>query len=411
MAEVNIKTNLKLFPWQLQVLHELKDSWKGYIHVIKSKRQVGKSVLLQILLLQTAITRSGTTSILLSPTLDQARKIFNACKTVIHPTKLYYRHSDTLLFLKLTNGSEILFKSAEQREALKGYTVTGIYCVDEAAYVPDDIFYDTMAWVNVSQAPVVICSTPFHKTGFFYKYYTLGTQNGNKVFSYNWSAFDTSELLPPEKLEQYRREFPASKFKTDYLGEFLDNEGGVFGNYAGIINDKYEPDRNCYMGVDWGTGQEQDSTSVCVFNDKNQMIGIHSFNDMDETKTIECIIELIKRYKPLKIMVEWNSIGIVFYGLLDKAIKKAGLRVMLLKFITTNESKERIINNFQVLQQRNEVQILNNPTLLTQMDMFEMKLNKNNKRTYNAHNGYHDDCIMSMLIALECMNFGSYCVR
>ena len=411
MAEIVVKSNLKLYPWQTQVLNELKNSWRGYIHVIKSKRQCGKSILLQTILLQTAINRSKTTSILLSPTIEQARKIFNSCKAVIQPTKIYARHNDTQLFLKLANGSEILFKSAEQKVGLRGYTVTGVYCVDEAAYIPDDIFYETMAWVNVSQAPVIICSTPNHKTGFFYKYYSLGQENGNKIFSYNWSEFDTSELLPDEKLEQYRKEFPASKFKTDFLGEFLDNEGGVFGNYSDIINNNFTKGHNCYFGIDWGTGSNQDETAIAVFNSEREMIALYHFSDKDETQTINYIIDLMKQYQPLKCMVETNSIGAVFYGLLDKAIKNNGLPVMLLKFTTTNESKERIINHFQVLMQNKQVQILDDSTLKVQLDMYEMKTTNNGKHTYNAANGYHDDCIIAMLLALECINKGTYVIR
>lgn len=411
MADVVIKSNLKLYPWQLQVINNLKESWKGYTHVIKSKRQVGKSILLQSLLLQTAINKAKTTSIFLSPTLEQARKVFNACKNVLQPTKLYNKHNDLQLYIRLRNGSEILFKSAEQGNGLRGYTVTGILCIDEGAYIPDDIFYEVLAWVNVSQAPVIICSTPNHKTGFFYKYYCLGLENGNKIFSYDWSAFDTSALLTDEKLEQYRKEVPPAKFKTEFLGEFLDNEGGVFGDYSGIINNNYGTEGNCYFGIDWGTGQGQDETAIAVFNDERQMMALYHFSDKDETQTIDYIINLIKKYQPLKVQVETNSIGAVFYGLLDKAIKANDLPVMLLRFTTTNESKERIINQFQVLQQNKQVTILDNNTLKVQMDMYEMKTNANGKRTYNAANGYHDDCIIAMLLALDCITKGTYVIR
>lgn len=395
MADVVIKSNLVLFDWQKQVIRELRQSGRGYTHVIKAKRQVGKSTLMQVLLLDAAISKSKSVSICLSPTIEQARKVYKGVKDVIKASKIYSKHNENTLYLQLTNGSEILFKSAEQKVGLKGYTVTGIMCVDEAAYIPDDVFYDCLAWVNVSQAPVVMVSTPFHKTGFFYKYYQLGLENGNKVFSYDWAAFDTSALLPDDKLEEYRKQVPAAKFRTDFLGEFLDNEGGVFGDYSAILSNNFETTGNCYFGIDWGSGQGQDETAIAVFNSNKQMIGLFHFNDKDETQTISYIIELIKQYKPLKIQVESNSIGAIFYGLLDKAIKANSLPVMLLKFVTTNESKERLINNFQVAMQNRTVQILDNHTLKVQMDMYEQKINQNGKRTYNAASGYHDDCIIA----------------
>ena len=409
--KVKVTSNLRLYDWQKQVIRELNNNWKGWIHVVKSKRQCGKSIMLETILVQTAINKSRSVSICLSPTLEQARKVFKEVKAVLQPTKIYERHNDLQLNITLTNHSQIIFKSAEQKVGLKGYTVTGVFCVDEAAYIPDDIFYDTLAWVNVSQAPIVICSTPFHKTGFFYKYYNLGFENNSKVLSYNWSEFDTSALLPAEKLEQYRKELPPAKFKTEFLGEFLDNEGGVFGDYSDIISNKYEKDLNCYFGIDWGRGTGNDDTAIAIFNSNRQMIGLHHFNDKDETATINYIVDLIRKYKPLKIQVEENSIGEIFYGLLDKAIKAAGIQVMLLKFLTTNESKERLINNFQVLQQKKEVTILDSSTLKIQMDMFEMKVNQNGKHIYNAATGYHDDCIIAMLLALDCINKGVYVIR
>lgn len=411
MNEVRITSNLKLYEWQLQVLRELRTHWKGYFHVVKAKRQVGKSVLIETLLLKTAIENPNTDSFLLTTTLDQARKLFNEIKDVVINTPIYRKHNDIQLYIAFKNSSVIHFKSAEQKEALRGYTCSGIFCVDEAAYIPDEVFYKTLAWCNVSQAPIVICSTPAFKTGFYYKYYTLGFENDTKIISYDWSQFDTSMLLPDETLERYRKQLPATQFKTDYLGEFLDNEGGIFGNFGDIISDDYTPNLNCYMGIDWATGVGGDETAVCLFNSNKEMTALYHFNDKDETQTISYIIELIKCYKPLKVQVETNSIGQVFYGLLDKRIKAEKLPVMLLKFNTSNESKEKLINNFQVAIQNNQVQILNDSMLQIEMSMYQMKLTSTGKKSYNAASGYHDDCIIAMLLAFDCINKGVYLIR
>lgn len=411
---INLGSNL--LKWQKDVVKGVQAHGKGYYHVVKSKRQCGKSTLLQFLLLQAACNNIKSVSICLSPTLEQGRKIFNEVKKMIEQEpRLYHKHNEVNLYISLKNGSVIYFKSAEQGDSLRGYTVTGIYCVDEAAFIKDDVFYETLPWVNVSKAPVVIFSTPKHKTGFFYKYFTEGLEgrleDDCKIKSYDWAKYDTSALLSPETLENQSKILPRDIFRTEYLGEFMDNESGVFGDYSEIIKTPLQSSSNCYMGIDWGSGQGQDETAVCIFNSNNEMVGLHHFSDKDETETINYIIELMKKYKPLRCQVETNSIGQVFYGLLDKAIKANRLPVMLLRFITTNESKERLINNFQVAMQNKTVSILNDNTLCTQLDMYEMKLSKNNKRTYNAASGYHDDCIIAMLLAFDCISKGNYCIR
>lgn len=411
MAEVVVKSNLKLYEWQLQVVRELKTHYHGYFHVIKAKRQCGKSVLLETLILKTALEKNGSKSFMLSTTIEQARKVFNELKEVAMKTPLYKKHNDVQMTLRFKNGSEVFFKSAEQRDGLRGYTCTGILCIDEAAYIQDDIFYKCLAWCNVSQAPIVIVSTPAFKTGFFYQYYMLGYESNTKVISYNWSEFDTSALLPPETLEMYRRQLPMAQFKTEFLGEFLDNEGGVFGSFDDVLSETFAPGLNLYMGIDWATGTNNDETAIALFNSEREMVALFHFNDKDETQTIAYIVDLIKRFKPLKVQVETNSIGQVFYGLLDKRIKAEKLPVMVLKFNTSNESKERLVNNMQVAIQNHSVSILKDSWLMLQLTMYQMKLSPTGKKTYNAASGYHDDCIIAMLLAFDCISKASYVIR
>ena len=367
--------------------------------------------MLQMLLLRTAVENPNTTSICLSPTLEQARKIYKDLVAGIGNSPVYKKSNDQRLAIYLSTGSEILFKSAEQKEALRGFTVTGIYCIDEAAYIPDEVFNITVAWTNVHRPPILICSTPRYKAGFFYKYYMLGLEDGNKVISYDWSEYDTSALLDAETLEDYRKTLPRDVFKTDFLGEFLDNESGVFGDYDPILSDSYSTEGNCFFGVDWGTGNNQDETAIAIFNDSRQMIGLHHWSDKDETQTIQEIVKLVKQYKPLKVQVETNSIGKVFWGLLDKAIKAEHLPVMLIGFNTSNTSKQRLVNTLQVAIQNKDISLLNDKDLCTQLSMYESKVSTSGKLTYNAAAGYHDDLIIATMLALDCITKANYCIR
>ena len=406
---IRVSANIKLYPWQQDTVFGIEQNWKRSIHVVKSMRQVGKSTLLTLLLIRTAVERNKTVSICLSPTLDQARKLYRSIKNILQPTKLYRRHNDLNLVIETKNSSEIYFKSAEQGDNLRGYTVTGIYVVDEASFIKDDIFYSTLPYVNVSGAPIVIVSTPLYRQGFFYKYYCLGLENGNRVFSYDWSSYDTSALLPPEKLEEYRHSLPPQTFKSEYLGQFLDADGGVFGNFSAVLNNNYNKENQLlYMGIDWGSGQGQDSTAIAIFNSDREMVKLFHFNDKDETQTIDYIVGLIKEYRPLKVLCESNSIGTVFYGLLDKAIKAEALPVMLLKFTTTNESKERIINSLIVYIQNKQVQLLDDPELVIEMEMYQMKVTSNGHRVYNAASNFHDDCVIATMLGIEAITKGTY---
>lgn len=406
---INVQS-VRLFPWQKDVALSIFDHWKGTIHTVKSKRQVGKSIMLEQILLKTATEKRCSESFVVSPTTAQATKIFNELLKAIRHTKLYRSHNASQLVITFYNSATIYFKSAEQRDNLRGYTVTGILCIDEAAYISDDVISDILPWVDANQAPVVLTSTPLGRQGLFYKFFQEGVEDGcDKYFAYDWAKYDTSDLLTAERKEFYRKTLPKQKYITDILGEFLDGDSAIFGEYGDVMTNNVNPlNRSFYFGIDWGSGVGGDETAIAIFNSEKQMVGLVHFNDKDETQTIDAIIQLCREYKPLKITVETNSIGRVFFGLLDKALKANGLHIALRGFTTTNDSKERIINELQVCIQNKEITLVDDANLQTQLSMYEMKISSNGKRIYNAKSGYHDDMIIATAIALHSIHSGNY---
>lgn len=410
---MNVKLGIELFQWQKDVLSNLLQNWKGSVHTIVSRRQCGKSILLEVILLHTAIQRPKTTSFLVCPTLEQSLKQFKEIKDAVIGTKLYKSHNEVRQQLELVNGSKIICKSVASGDNLRGFTCTGILCCDECAYWYEEIFYTILPWTNVSQCPIILTSTPNGKSGFFYEYYQRGLENNNRCYSYKWSDeyYDMSALLPPEKLEEYRKTLPPNKFKTEYMAEFLSNESSVFGDYSACISDEPIDYENVILSVDWGTGGGKDYTAVTILSTDCKVVEIVAFNDRDELQTINTIINLINKYKPLKVVVEENSIGKVFYGLLDKAIKANSYKPYLVRFLTTNASKERIINNLQVRIQNKEITFPNDKRLLIQLDNYELKINSNNTHIYNAASGFNDDILMSLMIGVDSLSRGSYALR
>lgn len=267
---------------------------------------------------------------------------------------------------------------------------------------------------DVHKAKVVLASTPRFRAQTFYEYFMEGINNRGNIITHDWAGFT---LLSPEKLEFYKKSLPENLFRNYYLGEFTDFGSGVFGDISRCISSDYiEPYKgsiansgvDCYFGIDWGTGTGSDETAVTVFNSKKQMIHIEGFNDLDETQTIERIAKLVKQFQPRKVLVELNSIGRVFYGLLQKKISSLGLNTSIIGFNTTNESKAKLVNNFQVAIQNQEVTILPDEKLIYQLNMFESKPTQNGKVTYAAAKNTHDDRVLSMLLAFNCIQSGSY---
>ena len=164
----------KLTPWQEDVWNALENSrGSGKVFIVKAKRQVGKSILAAIELIKFAIEKPSI-NIIIEPTLTQSRRVFKDIQRWIEPSNLVETFNTSLLEIKFKNGSEIIFKSAEQRDRLRGYTVTGLLVIDEAAFITDDVIDIVFPWVDANNAPVLLISTPLFKSGRFYTLYITG---------------------------------------------------------------------------------------------------------------------------------------------------------------------------------------------------------------------------------------------
>lgn len=367
------------------------------------------------LLLYVTINNRNACSIFVEPTVKQARKVFREVRKAVENTPICVSANESTLDITFSNGSQILFISGESDiSALQGFVCSngGVLIIDEAAFIRDDVMQALFPTTDVHQAKTIMASTPRFRAQIFYDYFVEGLSEGSSIMTHDWAGFT---LLTPEKLEFYRKSLPANVFKNYYLGEFTDFGSGVFGDISACIsNDFTEPFSegfgkrrvDCYFGIDWGTGTGNDETSITVFNSLKQMMYIEHFNDRDETQTIDRIVELVHQFKPVKVQVELNSIGRVFYGLLQKRLNS--VNTSLVGFNTTNDSKNRLVNNFQVAIQNKEVTILNNEKLIYQLNTFESKPTQSGKVTYAAAKNGNDDLVLSTLLAFNCMSSGSY---
>lgn len=401
----------KLYPWQKSVITGLSEFWNNAVHVVRSKRQVGKSIMNELILIKTALEHKATKSYILEPTFAQSDKIFTEIRDLLKNSNLIAKENAVLKQLTFINGSIIRCFSAEQGDTnLRGYTVSGILIIDEAAYVSDEIINCVLPWVDANKAPILLTSTPYIQSGYFYRFDLLGNSGSPNVHSYCWNDFDTSELLSPEKLEFYRQNMTKDKFKTDYLGLYLANESAVFGEFGAILSKSYEETHNYFIGIDWSGGGQSDYTAISVFNDKKQMVDLVYFNDKDEADTITEIMKVIYKWNPRKVTVELNSIGRIYYGILDKTVRKAKVTTIVRGFNTTNESKDKIISKLQIAIQNKDVQLFPEEELVKELSNYEMTFSATGKRVFNGKKGTHDDLVMATAIALDSIESGQYTV-
>lgn len=392
----------KLTSYQQEVFDYIGDAPRsGKIAVVKSVRQSGKTFFCQILLSVIALRYKGTTSVLIEPTLDQARNVFKAIVKSFKESRLIAQANASLLSITFFNGSEILFRSTQQEDANRGYTVSGVLIFDEAAYLKDDAIYTILPLINAHNAPMVICSTPFMQEGYYYDMVRMCEEHPtDKMRYFDWSKHpEISRFLTAERKEFYRLTMSKNKYTTEVLGEFLTADGLLFTNLERCLLEAPTEAKVVYMGIDFATGSGGDYTVLAIFNERGEQIGLHRTNNLSPMAQVEWLAELIndyaKSYKVHRIYAEENGIGKVYVDALRKKV-----RAKITTWTTTSDSKQDLVTTFQIALESERVRILHDDALLDELRRFEAVVNPTTRKVrYGGHIGTHDDCVMATLLA------------
>lgn len=386
--------------------------------VLKSSRQKGKTITIANILLFYSINHR-TRNYYIAPTLKQAKEIYKTITSAIGNSGIVKTSNATDLIIGLINGSKINFKSAEQgTDALRGYTCDGILCIDEAAFIDDEIFHTILPWTDFNKADILMASTPFVKAGFFWDYYNYGLEGSHNTVTIDWSDLkykdEIDKILTPEMLEEYRSILPANTFKTEYLGEWLDDDGSVFLNFKNCTEiNKISPNDKLFVGIDWGNGGNNDDTVLSILNQNAKQVYLGYKNNLSPTQQIDWISGVLKPIKNQIVVCkpELNSIGTPYTDMLKKRLQYMKIE----GFNTSNQSKNEIVSQLQVAFEQEKIKILPDEKQLRELSYYAAEYNLKTKTlTFNAPNGLNDDIPIALMLsydALEKNNRNYVCIR
>ena len=151
--------------WQRTLLRSTSDRVLMLI-----TRQGGKSLTAAAIAVREALLRPPALVLLLSPTLRQSGELFrDKVKRLYHGLGWPVPAAqETQLTMELANGSRIVSLPGEE-ETIRGYSGVRLLVVDEAARVPDALYYSIRPMLAVSRGRLVALSTPFGKRGWFFE--------------------------------------------------------------------------------------------------------------------------------------------------------------------------------------------------------------------------------------------------
>ncbi len=374
-------------------------------YVIKSMRQVGKTFLLFLSATHAALSNKNFDIYLMSTSAYSSNKAFNEyivqfIKDNSHLSEI--RAMDKSI--RFPNGSAIYFVYAGQDENLLGNTGE-LVIIDEARKMNSEFINRVVRqFVKRTKGTILTVSTPLKKSGYFYEEIKKGLDPTLTNYTYyNWSdpKYDKSTLIlySKEDRELDRLEMPHHIYKTEVLGEFLEDGEGVFPNYENCIY--YQELSNTQpiaLGIDWAPGTGNDDTVLTSINSEGQVTYIWHTNDMNPLSQCNFIADYINSKPTIKLVYLEQNITHTEFEYIKSKLKRPNI---LVKYLTTNQSKRDFISLLGIAFQQQTIQIPNDDQpngLLEQLINMDIEETKTSY-TFNARRGFHDDKVISLCLA------------
>lgn len=364
-------------------------------------RQVGKTTAVGNELLRFACEKPKGESIYISPTFELARKMIAEFSKSLSGTPLLDGINKSERLVSLWNNHTIRCLSAEQGDSIRGLNASGVLVIDELHYIRDSFLESVVApFTDYHGAPVITISTPRGRRGKHFEYQSAAASGSANITGFDWARYDMSciQSRTAEWLEGKRATMSERVFRTEILGEFLDNEGTVFPClYRAVMPAGYVGEKiGLSWGIDWANGSSGDRTVLTAFNKYDEQVYLKEWHSEPPMVQVEQIARILNDHKDVttSCTAEKNSMGAVYIDALRRATS-----VALTTFITTNESKRKIVESMIKATEDATVKLMNVEAQIAEFEYFESSITPTGLTTYSAPSQMHDDYVMAACIA------------
>lgn len=329
------------------------------------------------------------------PTYRMLEDTWREFKRVFSPVSRSKNESEHRLEL-ITGGTlEMWSLDSSTADSVRGHSYRRII-VDEAAIIPNllevwnEIIRPTLADF---EGDAFFKSTPKGRNGFWNLF-----QRGEKGEA-GWKAFrfptTANPFIKRSEIAAMKAEMPEITFRQEILAEFIDDNGGVFRKVQDAVFGEMltEPEKDRQYSASVDVAANVDFTVVTVWDDQaKRAVFIDRFNRVDYPALEDRLVATYKRWHLTGMTVESNSIG-------QPVIDHLRARGLYIKpFVTTQLTKQAIIQGLQAGFENGEIGIPNHAVLIGELLAFESKRNAGGTFSYSAPDGLHDDCVMSLAI-------------
>ena len=330
-----------LDPWQTEYINSTDTNC-----LCLCARQVGKSVACAIKMGKLAATKPNQSILIIAYTENQAYSLFFKCLMYLeacYPEMICKgSKKPTKHIIHIRNGSKIYcYAAGEQGTSCRGMTLTHLV-IDEAASMSPQVAEALFPATSVVGGKIDLLSTPRGKgdDNFFYKCSLRADFKKFYVSAWDCPRHDKKFL------ETQQANMTKLAFAQEYEARFLDELKRVFSSElieraCRLKRPENIPPGNIYIGLDTARmGEDLSVFSVIVKHGKDKFHQIESIVTKQTrlTDTLQKLVELNAKYKPVKIYIDDGGCG---SGILDFGLKIDALKRKLVPINNASRSLDK----------------------------------------------------------------------
>ena len=320
----------------------------------------------------------------ISQVLIWARKLFGS-------SGIKYRRRP-YPYLETFHGSVLNGKSADNPVSLLGSEVDFLG-VDEAARL-DRVVYEQYLFpvTQDRHAQTFFISTPVGKNWLYERWLQAGSGQFRFESRERPSFTDTMWKAAKDKL-------PDRIFNQEYRAMFVEGAASVFSSedvknlIEKDVNPDPEPAHDYVMGID--LARFRDYTVVTIADRwTNQVKRIERWGETEYPYQKKRIKALAAQYHNAEVYIDSSGVGRPIF----EDLFRDG--VFIKDFSFAHQSKTALVEKLSIMIEQHQLTIPKYDVLISELESFQVNISDSGKTLYAAPRGMHDDCVISLALAV-----------
>ncbi len=330
----------------------------------------------------------------LSPVYEQAVKIGMEGISGLLPAGYFTPRTSGTPTITVANGAEISFRSAEEPSRLFGFA-HDFLVVDEGWNVSAASWHAALSTLVATNVPVRVLSNAGTRGTWLHELFMRGVDGDPDVWSARWPTA-LNPTVSRATIEEARRRLSAQRFRSEWLGEFLDVGSAIFGDIRPcIVGELQEPRAGAeYVGgLDVARSIDYNVATIIDVRTRN-VVAWSRWTGTSWESTYARVAALSAKYNRCRFFCDRTGLGDVVL----ERLERAGVPVEGILF--TNASKRDMLDELTNRLQRVEITFPPIEVLIAELESFTSSTTPNGTIRYHAPGAGHDDAVISLGLAV-----------